>query len=129
MTKMVRLSRLTRNFNVKIFFLASLTCWVVLLSSYSVFFMEDEGTLGNSWLWNAYSIFVHVLWFPASPLTYIGIMIQDYFPGTVNVLFSMIYQAEYGLNCIFFGFIVERFIMVIRVRAFKDNKKAALEGN
>ena len=112
MAKKVWRARLVNNFNVKIFFPASLVCWVLLLPAYGVVMDPDEGTLENSRLLSADASMVRVLWLPAAPLVLISIAFQDYLPK--GELLASIFQIQYLLNCIFFGFVTERLVMLVR---------------
>ena len=122
MTKMVWRARLLKNFNIKIFFLASLVCWVLLLPAYSVVMDPDAGTLANSLLLRADALMVRVLWLPASPLVIICIALQDYLPN--QELLASIFQIQYLLNCIFFGFVAERLVLLVQGVVTEEHKTA-----
>jgi hypothetical protein len=95
---------MVKNVNKNLIYLLSTVIFLLIIPSFIAAFAEDEGTIGNNLFWLFFANLFHVLRFPTHtllwPLIGLGGAIT-YFGGLI-------------LNSIFYGFLIERLIFLIK---------------
>ena len=91
-----------KHFNLKTFIILTIVSGLVLIPSFLSAFAEDEGSIGTSFIRVAFSNLFYVFRFPTHILF-------------INYLTSAwLYFIGLGINCIFYGLIIERIIHFIK---------------
>src|SRR4030095_2735066 len=94
-----------KNFSGQAFLIATVSVGFLLIPCFIAAWAESEGTLGSSNIWETLAKTFYVLRFPTHTL----------FP---SVLLTNGYLFLGGLifNCIFFGFIIERLVSLVKIK-------------
>ncbi|MCX6182613.1 MAG: hypothetical protein NT150_11875 [Bacteroidetes bacterium] len=98
-----------KNFNKNIFIVSTGLIALLLIPSFLAAWAEDEGTLGDDSFWIYFANIFYVLRFPFHTLLW---FIFSYS--------AILFLIGLGLNCMFYGFIIERLF------AFFRKKKAPM---
>ena len=92
-----------KNFNKQTFIIATVLFGLLLIPSFLAAWAEDEGTIGTNVIWLTFAKLFYVLRFPTHTLLW--------------TLFSnggLVYFAGLLINCMFYGFLTERLLSVIK---------------
>lgn len=91
-----------KHFSFRIFIILTIVFGLLLIPGFLAAMAEDEGTIGSNFIWLAFAKIFHVLRFPTHVL---------FFNYLSNAWF---YFLELGINCIFYGLLLERLFYLIK---------------
>jgi hypothetical protein len=93
-----------KSINKNIIFWATILFVILLLPSFLSAWAEDEGTLGTNIMWISFAKTFKILRFPTHTL----------FWPIISKFGSTIYFFTLFINCLFYGFISERIITLLK---------------
>jgi hypothetical protein len=102
-----------KNINKRTILLATLFFGILLIPSFLGAWAEDEGTLGKSMIWLTFAKLFNFLRFPTHTL----------FWTFFSEFGATIYFLGLLINCIFYGFVIERIINIFNFKRLKILKK------
>ncbi len=93
-----------KNFNKKIFLIATIVFAVLLIPSILAIMGEEEGTLGKSFVWSTFAKLFHILRFPTHTL----------FWSLIAESYAIVYFIGLMINCMIYGLITERLLFILK---------------